>query len=257
MENLASLMTLSSLTLSGACAQDNKLPASIVDLTLAGPDVEDVDLEDVQQAVAPSRLATLGGFSGQLLSLCLDPIAMADLGLGLSEISAVQSLSRLTYLSLSILGQQYCDRGVSQACFPELQTLNLFLSADEVPLWDFSLCPVLCRLELDVGLACTGGRRTLDLTHLTGMRARQLALETVDSDHVLHIVSNFLLLGPRDSQHHCQGPRNKEHSALQRVQSRQGAVREPAVGAAQAHGAGGHDLMQSNAEHHSGPLLRF
>ena len=233
-ENLASLTTLSSLTLSGARAEGDKLPASIVDLTFAGPAIEEEDTPDLPV------LETLTDFPGQLLSLSLDPSAVAALHFGLSEISALQSLSRLRCLTLSIRGQQSYGQEVSQACLPGLQTLVLILFSDEVPLWDFSLCPVLCRLGIHVGLsggsnpmakkshkpACLGCRRSsssylvtrchcgtsafvqfcrlgihvgltssdgscvLDLTNLTGLRARQLALE-VRSDHVISTVSNF------------------------------------------------------------------
>ena len=104
---------------------------------------------------------------------------------GLSEISALQSLSRLRHLTLSVLGQDQYGRGVLQACFPELQTLGLILFAYIVP-----LCPVLCRLGLSVGLTSTDGSRVLNLTYLTGLRARQLAFE-VGSDHILYAMSNF------------------------------------------------------------------
>ena len=180
--SLASLTTLSSLSFSDARAEANMLPASIVDLTFAEPDLD--------YASDLPVLATLNSFVGQLLSLCLDTTAMQALHFGLSDVSAVPSLSGLTHLTLSVLGQQEYELGVTHACFPGLQTLNLVMFTDEVPAWDFNLCPVLRHLGLDVGLTHLTNNSTLHLTRLTGLRARQLALE-LECVHVLHVESNF------------------------------------------------------------------
>ena len=87
-------------------------------------------------------------------------------------------------------GQDHHGQGITQACFPELQTLSLILFAYIVPLWDFSPCPVLGRLELRVGLPSTDGGRVLNLTCLTDLRVRQLALE-VGYDHILYTRFKF------------------------------------------------------------------